>query len=113
MILRGDVSCSFTAVAEETKTISNHFSNVFLNVVSCTEQHDEYICLVPIISPIPQFSFHAGCPDGQDIVNCLVNPCEVTSCPGFPTATCEADFCGGCNARFFLRGREVTNKCGK
>ena len=56
---------------------------------------------------------YSGCPDGKDKVNCFVNPCQFASCPAFPTATCEADFCGGCNARFFLSGREVTNKCGK
>ena len=54
-----------------------------------------------------------GCPDGSEPVNCKVNPCRVTTCTYFPEATCEADYCGGCNARFFVdKGRqEVTASC--
>ena len=59
-------------------------------------------------------SAYPGCPKGQDIVPCFVDPCQFASCPSFPHALCVADHCGGCNARFFLQGgKEVTDKCGK
>ncbi|XP_077861520.1 uncharacterized protein LOC144341797 [Saccoglossus kowalevskii] len=39
------------------------------------------------------------CSDGS-LVNCLVDPCDVTSCE-LPYAGCEADYCGGCNAIYY------------
>ena len=57
----------------------------------------------------------ATCPRCTQPVNCLVDPCEVTRCRAFPDAKCRADYCGGCNARFFMgkgrRKREVTDRC--
>ena len=44
----------------------------------------------------------------KDPVHCLVDPCKVSTCPAIPKAKCISDFCGGCNARFFL---EVTDQC--
>ena len=35
------------------------------------------------------------------IYNCLVDPCSSATCPAQPTATCIANYCGGCNAHFF------------
>ena len=52
-----------------------------------------------------------GCPDGSNPVNCFVNPCQFASCPDVYGATCVADYCGGCNARWLLNGLEVTNQC--
>ncbi|XP_060084701.1 kielin/chordin-like protein [Ylistrum balloti] len=48
------------------------------------------------------------CKDGKPRVNCFLNPCDVQQCPLFPRATCVADYCGGCNARFFFNEKEVT-----
>ena len=69
----------------------------------------------------------AICPRCTAPVNCLIDPCEVTTCPNFstsdnfatvdnfPTIVCKADFCGGCTARFFLVFKhfklEVTKLC--
>ena len=36
------------------------------------------------------------------IVNCFVDPCQSSTCAYNPTATCVADYCGGCNARWFV-----------
>ena len=44
-------------------------------------------------------------------VNCLVNPCQFASCPNVCGATCVADYCGGCHARWLLHGMEVTDQC--
>jgi hypothetical protein len=45
-----------------------------------------------------------GCPDscrdGSQPVSCLVNPCDVSRCD-VDGATCIADYCGGCHARWF------------
>ncbi|XP_072025365.1 kielin/chordin-like protein isoform X3 [Amphiura filiformis] len=40
------------------------------------------------------------CPDGTTPVNCFADPCTVTSCAAYPDATCQANYCGGCNAEF-------------
>ena len=42
-------------------------------------------------------------PDLCDVVvNCIVDPCLSSSCPQNPYATCIADYCGGCNARWYV-----------
>ena len=57
-------------------------------------------------------TFHLiGCPDGSLPVNCKANPCQFASCPAVEGATCVADYCGGCNARWFLNSQEVTSQC--
>ena len=53
----------------------------------------------------------AFCPNCTRPVNCFVNPCQFASCPVFPEAECRSDYCGGCNARFFVKGKEVTDDC--
>src|SRR5512145_386167 len=40
-----------------------------------------------------------GCTDGSQPVNCLVDPCQVSSCD-VDGAVCEANYCGGCNAEW-------------
>ena len=42
-----------------------------------------------------------------------MDPCQFAKCPAHPNAKCVSDFCGGCNARFFEDGEEVTDTCGK
>ena len=42
---------------------------------------------------------------------CLVDPCQSATCPGVDDATCVADYCGGCKARWFVDGVEVTDQC--
>lgn len=44
-------------------------------------------------------------------MNCKVDPCEVSSCDGVSDAMCVADYCGGCNARWYKNDIEVTNSC--
>ncbi|XP_062609247.1 deleted in malignant brain tumors 1 protein-like [Saccostrea cucullata] len=53
------------------------------------------------------------CPDGQSFVNCFVAPCDVSTCPAFPTAICKDDYCGGCNAVWSLNDTDVTSDCQK
>ncbi|MDD9966114.1 MAG: BPTI/Kunitz domain-containing protein [Myxococcales bacterium] len=43
-----------------------------------------------------------GKPD--NLVQCLVDPCQNTTCDAHPNATCQADYCGGCHALFFDEG---------
>ncbi|CAD7705350.1 unnamed protein product [Ostreobium quekettii] len=50
------------------------------------------------------------CPNG-DLHHCFVNPCDNAKCPAYPGAKCKADYCGGCFAKFFNGGVEVTDKC--
>lgn len=40
-----------------------------------------------------------SCANGEEIVNCLVNPCDVA--PACDQGECRANYCGGCNAEFF------------
>ena len=51
------------------------------------------------------------CPCLEGYVECFVDPCEVTDCPAFPYATCEADYCGGCNANFYQNSELVNDEC--
>ncbi|GAU97063.1 hypothetical protein RvY_08422 [Ramazzottius varieornatus] len=62
----------------------------------------------------PQAAAHPGslCRDGKPIVNCFVQPCLGKTCSNYPNAVCQDDYCGGCNARFFVGRREVTYRCG-
>ena len=54
-----------------------------------------------------------GCPDGSLPMNCLVDPCQYANCSALLAATCQAEYCGGCNARWFIKDIEVTNACGE
>ncbi|XP_071098101.1 perlwapin-like [Haliotis cracherodii] len=53
----------------------------------------------------------ALCPSGVTIVNCFVDPCMFAKCPSHPSATCRSNYCGGCNAEFYLDGKKITG-CG-
>lgn len=51
-------------------------------------------------------------PDLCDFMaNCLVDPCQSSSCPYNPTAVCRADYCGGCNARWYCGESDITMNC--
>ncbi|GAQ87413.1 hypothetical protein KFL_003510070 [Klebsormidium nitens] len=41
------------------------------------------------------------------LVRCFADPCQVNKCPAFPAATCQANYCGGCNADWFVKGHKV------
>lgn len=42
------------------------------------------------------------CAGGQERVNCIADPCEVSQpCEGQGAVTCESNYCGGCHAEFF------------
>ncbi|CAF1053928.1 unnamed protein product [Rotaria sp. Silwood1] len=41
------------------------------------------------------------CPSGKRIVNCFVDPCLVSKCPGDKNAKCVSNYCGGCNAVWY------------
>ncbi|KAL4218806.1 hypothetical protein ACF0H5_021394 [Mactra antiquata] len=47
----------------------------------------------------------------ENIVQCLVDPCDVIKCEAYPDATCKANYCGGCNAIYTYEGTDVTAKC--
>ena len=51
------------------------------------------------------------CPDDKPVVHCVSNPCSVAKCLAFPGAECRPNFCGGCNAEFFLGGAKIN--CGR
>lgn len=48
-----------------------------------------------------------ACAPCSNPVNCFTDPCEVSSCPLFPNATCTPNYCVGCVAEYFLGGRKV------
>ena len=54
-----------------------------------------------------------SCPCLEGYVECFVDPCEATDCPAFPYITCEADYCGGCNANYYQNGEIVNDECGE
>ena len=82
------------------------------------------LIFVAVVSPVPPpppppptfpdyYPFSHQCSPGVASVQCLVDPCQFASCENHPDAVCIADYCGGCNARFFLNGNEVTDTSGE
>ena len=69
------------------KVIINFFPNLLSCQRSCEKWDDDDQ------EPCP-----ARCPN---------NPCKTTSCQKFPQAECRPDQCSGCNARFFIKNKEV------
>jgi hypothetical protein len=43
----------------------------------------------------------SNCPDGEPEVMCTVDPCSVSTCEDVPGASCVADNCGECSAKWF------------
>ncbi|XP_030844718.1 latent-transforming growth factor beta-binding protein 2 isoform X2 [Strongylocentrotus purpuratus] len=41
------------------------------------------------------------------IVNCFVNPCDYSVCSANPDAECRSNYCGGCNADFYVDDVQV------
>ena len=83
---------------------------------SIPQQWKNYITLACVRGSVrflyERFLLLAGCPPGQDPVQCLIAPCTFAHCDNYPTAVCVDDYCGGCNARFFVGKIEVTSLCG-
>jgi len=52
------------------------------------------------------------CPRNKPTVQCAENPCSTAYCARFPRAQCIPNYCGGCNAHFYLGGKQIQN-CGK
>ena len=44
-------------------------------------------------------------------MQCVVDPCQNATCSSDSRAVCVADYCLGCNARWFVGFEEVTDMC--
>lgn len=55
-----------------------------------------------------------GCESGSPR-QCSHDPCDRSTCPSYPDATCEVDECNpdGCKAKYYLISDQVTDSCGK
>lgn len=51
------------------------------------------------------------CPKGVQLVQCLVDPCQVNNKCNTETETCESNYCGGCNSVCRTKGK--TNAAGE
>lgn len=47
------------------------------------------------------------CPPGVPTARCLMDPCQKAQCSN-PSAVCHADYCGGCNANWYLGGMKMS-----
>ena len=47
------------------------------------------------------------CAKGVPLVFCASNPCDSKRCSAYPNAECKANYCGGCNAEFFVDDKKV------
>ncbi len=69
----------------------------------------------PLLPPITltETTIDSPCEEGVPLVDCFVSPCQFSLCPAYPEAVCEDDYCGGCNARWYVQQgdqkREVTD----
>lgn len=69
--------------------------------LSCVDQN-------PLIADEPGICMDPSpCDEGVQEVNCFANPCDVNSCDAYPKADCVANYCGGCNAEFYVNGKMV------
>eukprot|EP00731_Ephydatia_muelleri_P025299 Em0017g382a len=55
----------------------------------------------------------ATCKTGGFTRSCPFVPCSIAKCPRLPSAKCHNDYCDGCNHKYYLRGYDVTARCGK
>ena len=51
------------------------------------------------------------CPTGVTQFHCLVNPCNDAKCGKYAAATCVPNYCGGCNADFYVEDSKVNCTC--
>ncbi|CAH1246656.1 Hypp7762 [Branchiostoma lanceolatum] len=70
------------------------------------------VCCGPPFGPPPPATTSppaTPCPPGVSQVNCFTDPCASATCDAHPGATCEANYCGGCNAIFFDSNNNEVN----
>ena len=87
---RCTVFCSKTETIRGIKSITclpNRRWSIDLRAIKC----------VPLIN----------CAANIPRARCYVSPCKYAKCPGEPTAECIDNYCGGCNAIFFLNGKRL------
>lgn len=51
------------------------------------------------------------CLEEGDSKTCYIDQCDVITCPNFPDARCDPNYCSGCYASFFVGAKNVTNIC--
>ena len=75
----------------------------------------EFCLLLPLYLHVYIYCFFNmyidACPNGQVLCSTIADPCQTSTCPTFPSAICEADYCAGCMARWYYFGLEVTKFC--
>ena len=71
------------------------------------------LCLLYFLEPnnSTESKSKLKCPADKPETKCLTNPCGTATCQAFPTAICKPNYCGGCNAEFFLGGAKIN--CGR
>ncbi|XP_019849765.1 PREDICTED: papilin-like [Amphimedon queenslandica] len=111
------VFCANAATACNEATCPN-FPNARCIFDNCGDCHTKFFignrdvtdkCTGPSTQAPPPLPH--SCPPNVPLVNCFSDPCRTARCPLFPNARCIFDSCGGCNAKFFVGRREVTNRC--
>ena len=75
---------------------------------SCHQHMNSFSPTQCVIYIIPT---HTVCENGEERYYCFRSPCEGAVCPGQPEATCNDDYCGGCNTRWVLDEEDVTDSC--
>ncbi|XP_064614676.1 keratin-associated protein 10-6-like [Liolophura sinensis] len=53
-------------------------------------------------------SVEKRCPVNAPRVECKADPCRMsTGCRAYPLAECRSNYCGGCNAEYFVQNKKV------
>ncbi|XP_064384618.1 kielin/chordin-like protein [Halichondria panicea] len=81
------------------------------NNCGCIRPNTIVCTLIACPEPTTELPPPPTCPPDKPLVSCFADPCMFATCPAHPDAVCVADFCGGCNARFFIGKKEVTDTC--
>ena len=64
-----------------------------------------------VVLILVMLSLYLVCPDNIPLVTCNGDPCEGASCPGYPSAVCVADYCGHCQAVWYV-GQDIVTCTG-
>ncbi len=77
----------------------NNYSNRFIEM-----EGDSVFCVECPAVNVTSISISSEC---ESLVDCFVDPCEVSSCSDYPLAECVSNFCDGCWADYYVNGELV------
>ncbi|XP_072014296.1 uncharacterized protein [Amphiura filiformis] len=79
------------------------------NGAACRESNTGPVCVCPA-GFTGTLCDTQSCPSGVPVVDCFLDPCQFTRCSAYPNARCVSNYCGGCNADFYVNDVKLTTQ---